>query len=146
VKAKSSGWLLAGLACALGPMTGTPAARAQSAADGAIGGRVLSAAGAPVAGALVVARELETGLALRARSGAHGEFLVVRLPVGEYAVTVEDAGAVLTLPGPVAVGLGEVTEVRRGWERQLARRICVVADSSGAGSWLTGPSWRRSCR
>jgi hypothetical protein len=95
-------WLI----CSLGA-----AAWAQSAVDGAIGGRVLSAAGVPVAGARVVVREVETGLAQSAISGAHGEFLVVRLPVGEYAVTVEDAGAVLTLPGPVDVGLGEVTEV-----------------------------------
>ena len=54
MKAKSSGWLLAGLACALGPMAGTPAARAQTATDGAIAGQVLDTAGAPVAGALVL--------------------------------------------------------------------------------------------
>ena len=48
---------------------------------------------------------------LRSLSGTRGEFLVVRLPVGEYEVTVEDAGAMLTLPGQVAVGLGEVTEI-----------------------------------
>ena len=111
MKAKSSGWLLAGVACALGPMTGMPAAQAQTATDGAIAGQVLDTAGAPVAGALVEARELETGLVLRSLSGTRGEFLVVRLPVGEYEVTVEDAGAALTLPGQVEVGLGEVTEI-----------------------------------
>jgi hypothetical protein len=84
---------------------------AQSGTDGAIGGQVLSAAGAPVAGALVVARDLQTGLAMRARSGSKGEFLVVRLPVGEYELSVEEAGVELTLPQPVEVGLGEVTEV-----------------------------------
>src|SRR5579872_5965274 len=68
------------------------AVQAQTATDGAIGGRVLSAAGAPVAGALVVAQELETGLTLEEVSGAKGEFLVTRLPVGEHSVTVEDAG------------------------------------------------------
>ncbi len=103
--AAAGAWLV-WLGCGLGA-----GAWAQSATDGAIGGWVLSAAGAPVAGAWVVVREAETGLALRARSGAHGEFLVARLPVGEYAVSVEDAGAVLTLPGPVEVELGEVTEV-----------------------------------
>jgi hypothetical protein len=86
-------------------------ARAQSETDGAIGGRVASAADKPVAGALVTARDTETGLAVRVRSGAHGEFLVVRLPVGEYEVTVEAAGAAVTLPDNVSVGLGEVTEV-----------------------------------
>jgi hypothetical protein len=69
-----------------------------------------------VGGAVVTARDLERGLALRARTGAHGEFLVVRLPVGEYEVTVEDAGVEVTLAEPVSVGLGEVTEV----EAQMA--------------------------
>jgi len=84
---------------------------AQSGTDGAIGGQVLSAAGSPVAGALVVARDLQTGLAMRARSGSKGEFLLVRLPVGEYELSVEEVGVELTLPEPVEVGLGEVTEV-----------------------------------
>ena len=84
---------------------------AQSGTDGAIGGQVLSAAGSPVEGALVVARDLETGLAMRTRSGSKGEFLLVRLPVGEYELSVEEAGVELTLPEPVEVGLGEVTEV-----------------------------------
>jgi hypothetical protein len=64
-----------------------------------------------VEGALVVARDLETGLAMRARSGSRGEFLLVRLPVGEYELSAEEAGVELTLPEPVEVGLGEVTEV-----------------------------------
>ncbi len=84
---------------------------AQSGTDGAIGGQVLSAAGSPVAGRSVVARDLETGLAMRARSGSKGEFLLVRLPVGEYELSVEEVGVELTLPQPVQVGLGEVTEV-----------------------------------
>ena len=84
---------------------------AQSGTDGAIGGQVLSAAGSPVEGASVMARNLETGLAMRARSGSKGEFLLVRLPVGEYELSVEEVGVELTLPEPVQVGLGEVTEV-----------------------------------
>jgi hypothetical protein len=84
---------------------------AQSGTDGAIGGQVLSAAGSPVTGALVVARDLDTGLAMRARSGSKGDFFLVRLPVGEYVLSVEEAGVELTLPQPVEVGLGEVTEV-----------------------------------
>jgi hypothetical protein len=98
------------VACAWGFAWGG-SAWAQSETDGGIGGRVLSAEGRPVGGAVVTARDLETGLALRARTGAHGEFLVVRLPVGEYEVTVEDAGVEVTLAEPVSVGLGEVTEV-----------------------------------
>ncbi len=115
---------------------------AQSATDGAIGGHVLSAAGVPVAGALVVVRAAETGLALRARSGAHGEFLLVRLPAGEYAVTVEDAGAVLTLPGLVEVGLGDVMEVevrlRPPGVGQTSLPGRTAATTLGGGSGLTG--------
>jgi hypothetical protein len=85
---------------------------AQSGTDGAIGGQVVSAAGSPVAGALVVARDLDTGLAMRALSGTRGEFLLVRLPVGEYQLSVQQMGIELTLDGSVAVGLGEVTEVQ----------------------------------
>src|SRR5580698_2355076 len=83
----------------------------QTGTDGGIAGQVLSSAGTPVEGAVVVARDVETGLAMGVRSGGRGEFLLVRLPAGGYAVTVEDAGVVLTLSGPVEVRLGEVTEV-----------------------------------
>ncbi len=86
-------------------------APAQSAPDGAIGGQVLSAAGSPLAGALVVVRDLETGLAMQTLSGTRGEFMLVRLPVGEYELSVQEMGVVFTLPGPVTVKLGEVTEV-----------------------------------
>jgi hypothetical protein len=96
--------------------------RAQSPSDGAIGGRLLTAAGAPVAGAVVVAHDEQTSLEERARTGAHGEFLLPRLPVGEYSLAIEneDAGDAQ----PVHVGLGEVTEI----ELHLA--------ISGAGSGL----------
>jgi hypothetical protein len=112
----------------------THRARAQTPTDGAISGQVLSAAGIPVAGAQVVARDLETGLAQHALSGAHGEFLLVRLPVGDYTMTVEDAGAVMTQPGPVGVGLGEVTEVEA---RMSAPAASNLSPQSGAGRILT---------
>ena len=72
-------------------------AAAQSGTDGAIGGQVVSAAGSPVAGALVVVRNLDTGLAMRTLSGTKGEFLLVRLPVGEYQLSVQEMGVELTL-------------------------------------------------
>jgi len=125
------GWIAAIFVCLSGS-----AVWAQDGADGAIGGRVLSVAGAPLAGAVVAVRELETGLVLRARSGARGEFLIVRLPVGEYAVTVNAAGAVMTLPAPVEVGLGEVMEVEARLEAPAARP--QPNDSAESGTALTG--------
>ena len=100
---------------------------AQSATDGAIGGQVLSAAGKPIAGAMVVVKGSETGLSVGTRSGVGGEFLVVRLPVGEYTVTIRSAGVVLTLPATVEVGLGEVTEV----EARIAQPAMGAAGSGG---------------
>jgi Carboxypeptidase regulatory-like domain/TonB dependent receptor len=138
-----SGYALAGAVAAVGRRAGRlvcvgvlgvwlgAGAWGQTGTDGAIGGQVLSSAGAPVEGALVVARGVETGLALGARSGAKGEFLVVRLPVGEYVVTVEAAGVVLTLAGPIEVGLGEVTEVEARMRAPVAGRSSV-AGGSGA--------------
>lgn len=67
-----------------------------------------------MAGAWVVARDAETGLEQRARTGPHGEFLLPRLPVGDYSVAL-DEGESSSADGegePVHVGLGEVTEVR----------------------------------
>ncbi|MDP9050382.1 MAG: carboxypeptidase-like regulatory domain-containing protein, partial [Acidobacteriota bacterium] len=108
-----SGWLAAvrvwvGALVAVGI---APALWAQSGTDGAIGGRVLGAGGVPVRGAAVVARDTDTGLAMRALSNGHGEFLIVRLPVGEYAVTAEFAGTKTILPETVSVGLDDVTEI-----------------------------------
>ncbi len=117
-------WVGCGVSAAVGLGGG---AWAQSATDGAIGGQVLSAAGRPIAGALVVVRGSETGLTVGARSGLGGEFLVVRLPVGEYTVTIRSAGVVLTLPATVEVGLGEVTEV----EARIAQPAMGAAGSGG---------------
>jgi hypothetical protein len=99
--------------------------------DGAIGGQVLRADGAPVTGALVTARNVDTGLALRAVSGARGGFLVVRLPVGEYTVTVRVGGQVWPAPGLVATGIGEVTEV-------VARIGSPLAGTTGPANGASG--------
>ncbi len=119
---------------------------AQSGADGAIGGRVLSASGAPLAGAVVAVREAETGLEQSARSGRHGEFLVPRLPVGEYTVTVESTGAELALPESVRVGLGEVTEIEARMGAASARMGAGggrdVAGSELAVLPVDGGAWR----
>jgi hypothetical protein len=80
---------------------------------------------------MVVVRGSETDLSVGTRSGVGGEFLVVRLPVGEYTVTIRSAGVVLTLPATVEVGLGEVTEV----EARIAQPV-AGAGGSGGGTGL----------
>jgi hypothetical protein len=101
-------WILCILSFALGPQK---SACAQSATDGAIGGHVVNATGKAVAGALVVVTGSETGLEVQTHSGRRGEFLIPRLPVGKYGVTVKAAGIAHALAEPVGVLLGDVTEV-----------------------------------
>jgi hypothetical protein len=115
----------------------TRVARAQTATDGAIGGRVLSSAGLPEVGAVVLAQALDTGLTLRTRSGAKGEFFIARLPVGQYRVTVEAAGEALTLPEPVEVGLGEVTEIQARTRAPAAGISNSPLTSGGSNASLT---------
>ena len=83
----------------------------QTSVDGAIGGFVVDASGAALAGASVRARNVSTGLESGAETGRGGEFLVARLPAGEYLVEVDSAGFErLTLRG-IAVELGGATTV-----------------------------------
>ena len=115
------------------------AALGQTGTDGAIGGKVLNATGAPVAGALVVVHGIETELTMQVRSGTKGEFLVVRLPVGAYFVTAEAAGLAMALPEPVVVRAG----------RGDGGRSAGSAQRDGAGQrggrcqrWV-GADWNR---
>jgi hypothetical protein len=97
-----------GLAFALAVCGSRIQAWAQSAEDGAIAGRALTGSGAPMPGAVVTARDEDTGLEQHARAGLHGEFLLPRLPVGDYAVALDGAS---DSGDTVRVELGEVTEV-----------------------------------
>lgn len=89
------------------------AARAQTAVDGAIAGRVVSAEGGEIAGA-ELALTGEQGLARVARSGRHGEFRVIGLPPGEYRLAARAAGYRGQITLTVEVELGRTTEVQVG--------------------------------
>lgn len=106
-------------------------ARAQSAVDGAIAGRVISAEGTAIAGAEIVL-EGEQGVQRSAVSGAKGEFLIVRLPPGEYTLHARASGYRGTIEMKTVVELGETTEVRVG-----------QAIVSSAKSGKKRPNWRR---
>jgi len=83
--------------------------QAQSPSDGAIAGRLLTATGRPISGAMVAARDEETSIDENARTGRDGDFLLPRLPVGDYSVTVEGAGH--GEAHSVRVRLGDVTQI-----------------------------------
>jgi hypothetical protein len=125
-------WVICGLGVMVG---GAAAALAQSETDGAIGGRVTSAVGEPVAGARVAARDIDTGFVREARSGSRGEFLIVRLPVGEYDVTVQRAGGGMAASEIVDVGLGQVTEVEARM-LQLGGPAASAVTAQGMGNQL----------
>ena len=84
------------------------AGMAQSAVDGAIGGRVVDQRGDSVAGAQISVKSAATGVVQTATSGVDGAFLVARVVPGSYEVVITAAGfravaeAVTVEPGAVA--------------------------------------------
>jgi hypothetical protein len=108
---------------------------AQTAVDGAISGFVADASGAAVAGAAVRVRELSTDLTGGATTGGKGEFLVARLPAGEYRVTVEYAGFAPLVVENVTVEVGGVTAVDGTMHvAGVATAVTVTAEDAGTAS------------
>jgi hypothetical protein len=65
--------------------------RAQS-SQGVIGGTVLDAQGAAVAGATVTLKDIATGITLNTTTNASGDYLVPNLKIGTYTLTVQHDG------------------------------------------------------
>jgi hypothetical protein len=86
-------------------------ARAQTAVDGAVRGSIHEASGAAVSAAWVQVQSPATGFVAGATTGAQGEFIVARLPPGEYEVSVQAGGFEPTILTRVAVEVGGVAEV-----------------------------------
>src|SRR5258705_3973835 len=105
----------------------------QSAVDGAIGGFVVDGGGAALVGAVVQVQNVADGTMTRATTESKGEFLVARLPAGEYRVEVEYAlFSGLTLQ-PVVVEVGGVTSVEaRMRVGGVATSVTVQAEASPA--------------
>ncbi|MDR3682555.1 MAG: TonB-dependent receptor [Geothrix sp.] len=72
-----------------------------------LGGRVLDTGGAPVAGALVVIRNEETGFTRTMQTDGDGRYLATLLPVGPYTVTVTKAGFQTASNLKVTLNLGD---------------------------------------
>ena len=88
-----------------------PGALAQTAVDGAITGTILDPTGAAVTGATLQAKDLATGLTIQTTSGPDGEFLLPRLPAGEYQITVSARWFKPLIMNQIAVELGSSTEL-----------------------------------
>ncbi len=72
-----------------------------------LGGRVLDATGAAVAGATVVIRNAETGLTRTVQSSSEGRYMATLLPVGPYTVTVTKAGFQTASNLKISLNLGD---------------------------------------
>lgn len=107
-------------------------ARAQSSADGGLRGRVVDAAGAPLSHATVSAQSVATGLREQTLTGPRGEFLMVRLPPGEYRIAARAPGSPIgPETSPVTVALGEVTEVELTLSA-TAMQVTPLASNAGS--------------
>jgi hypothetical protein len=81
----------------------------QTAVDGAVRGIVIDARGAAISGAVVRVENAATGFVARTATDRNGEFLVARIPAGEYRIVVEAVGFERLVLPRVTVELGAVT-------------------------------------
>lgn len=106
------------------------AAHAQSSdTTGAFRGKVQTAKGAALPGAVLSIRNLGTGLTRSVQSGADGGFSIGLLPVGNYKVTVKSAG-MKTVEESFQVSLGEAaTRTFRMVEEVAAATVEIIASA-----------------
>ena len=88
-----------------------PAARAQSAVDGAIGGTVLDSTGAVVSNAEISVISNGTNAEQKALTDASGYFRVIHLQPGSYHVTIKASGFETYDSKAVTVEVGVLTDV-----------------------------------
>ena len=94
---------------AMGPGVGVLAAQAP--VDGAIHGVVTSASGVPIGRAAVVVRSDDDGSERVETTHSDGTFLLVALPLGEYAVSVTPLGSHISQTATVSVSLNATAEL-----------------------------------
>lgn len=129
--------LLLGWGACLGLGVSSPA-WGQTSVDGAISGFVVDASGAALAGASVQVQNASTGLESDVTSGAKGEFLVTRLPAGEYVVTVDEARFDRLVLREVRVEVGGVTAVEARLQvGHVSTSVTVTAGTEPGGVGMT---------
>jgi len=78
---------------------------------GSVRGTVADSSGALVAGATVTARQLETGLGRTATTDRSGNYLLLELPVGHYALEVTSKGFQKYLQEGISLNVNETAVV-----------------------------------
>jgi hypothetical protein len=109
---------------------------AQTAVDGAIRGSVVDAQGSGVAGAEVQVEDRGAGVKLQTTTGRGGEFVVARVPPGDYVVVVQAKGFERVGVETVAVEMGGVAEV----DARLKPASVAIAVGGSAAEGSAGES------
>ncbi len=99
-------WLLASLILTLGCV---PSARAQVTAS--VKGVVTDPSGAAVPSATVTAKNAETGFSRTAITGSAGDFLLLALPIGPYAVRASKSGFQGSLRRGIELNVGQEASI-----------------------------------
>jgi len=89
----------------------TPAAAQQGVTTGAINGQVLDASGAPLVGATVTIRNVDTGASRELQTNAIGRYSAGFLQTGRYTVAADFSPNPVAERGPIRVSLGETNIV-----------------------------------
>lgn len=103
---------------------------AQTAATGAVGGRVTDPSGAAIPGARVAVTNAATGRVRSATSDAHGVFLVPLLPPGSYAMRVSHNGFAAAAYPNLQVAVTDTVTVNVGL--RLGAEGQTIAVTAGA--------------
>jgi hypothetical protein len=118
----------------LAAIAGTPAARAQSAATGAVSGQVTDQQKAAVPGAAVRLTDLATSAVRTTTTNDAGRYEFVSIPPGQYDLTVSKTGFAQTKVNrqTVQVGLALTLDV----ELQVSATATTVEVTASAGAEL----------
>ncbi len=107
------------------------AASAQSGTTAQLSGGIADPSGAAIAGALVTARNIETGLARPVESSNEGQYLFTSLPPGEYELTVEARNFARLRQAGVHLTVGQNATLSFALQVSgITQELTVTADSS----------------
>ncbi len=97
---------------------------------GSISGKVEDATGAPVAGAIVTVKSLETGASRTTMTGEGGNFRILSLPLGAQEVKAEKPGFKAIVRTGVNLQVGEEAVVNMQLQvGELAQQVVVAAEA-----------------
>ena len=97
---------------------------------GTIEGGVTDKTSSVIAGAHVVAKNLETGFTKETTAGADGFYRLLLLPVGQYSVTVTAAEFATLVRSPIQVNVSQTVRLNAQLEvRSVAETVTVSGDA-----------------